>query len=83
MADLGDLGYQVTRGINTSLRTNLNTRKQLCKGTIFPSASQAKGVAVRGVLSGRWDLIRVLSNGAGGPALTVRTVPLWFKWKAA
>jgi len=22
-------------------------------------------------------------SGAGGPALTVRTLPLWFKWKAA
>ena len=64
---------------NTSLLTNLNTRKQLRKGMTFPSASQAKGVAVRGVLSGIWDLIRVRSDGAGGAAQTERSIPFTIK----
>ncbi len=34
-------------------------------------------------ITGDWNLLGGRSDGAGGPALTVRTVPLWFKWKAA
>ena len=34
-------------------------------------------------IAGDWNLLGGRSDGAGGPALTVRTVPLWFKWRAA